>query len=72
LQRARGCARSGQDDVGGERNQFRCVFPSAAGVRSPASLDVRVAAVGPAQLQQRLYKRRVASLPFWIVRGRVH
>jgi len=39
---------------------------------APTGLDVRVAAVGPAQLQQRLYERRVASLPFWIVRGRVH
>jgi hypothetical protein len=69
LQRARGCARSGQDDVGGQRNQFRRVFASAASVRSPASVDARVAAVGPAQLLQRLYERRVAGLPFRIVRG---
>ena len=72
MQRARGCARSGQDDVGGERDQFRCVFASAGSVRSPASIDARVAAVGPAQLLQSLYERRVARLPFRIVRGQVH
>src|SRR5262249_53129254 len=72
LQRARGCACRGQDDVGGERNQFRRVFASAGSVRSPASVDARIAALGPAQLLQRLYERRVASLPFRIVSGQVH
>ena len=35
-------------------------------------LDARVAAVGPAELLQRLYERGVAGLAFRIVRGRVH
>src|SRR5262249_34473120 len=43
-----------------------------AGVRAPASLDEAVAALGPAELSQRLYERRLASLSFRIVRGRVH
>jgi hypothetical protein len=47
-------------------------FASAASVRSTASVDARVAAVGPAQLLQRLYERRVACLPFRIVRGQIH
>src|SRR5262249_20633112 len=72
LQRARGCACRGQDDVGGERNQFRRVFASAGSVRSPASVDARIAALGPAQLLQRLYERRGASLPFGTVSGKVH
>ena len=36
------------------------------------TIDARIAALGPAQLLQRLYERRVAGLPFRIVGGQVH
>jgi hypothetical protein len=50
--------------------------PSSASIsqttNARASVDARVTAVGPAELLQRLYERRVAGLSFRILRGRVH
>ena len=69
---AMAAAPSGHDDVRGKRDQFRHVSAGVAGVCAPASLDAAVAAVGPAELLQRLYERRFAGLSFRIVRGRVH
>ena len=45
---------------------------SGSQVVPPAILDPHVAAIGPAQLLQPLQERRVASLPFRIVRGQIH
>ena len=72
LQCDHGCAPGGHDDVRGKRDQFRHVSAGVAGVCAPANLDAAVAAVGPAELLQRLYERRFAGLSFRIVRGRVH
>ena len=72
LQCDHGCAPGGHDDVRGKRDQFRHVSAGVAGVCAPASLDAAVAAVGPAELLQRLYERRFAGLSFRIVRCRVH
>src|SRR5215470_15506096 len=44
-----GCTGMRQDDVGGERDQFRRVFAHVVSVAAaPAGVDPHVAAVGPA------------------------
>ena len=54
-----GGAAIGQDDVWSERDQFRREFADVAGISpAPARLDSHVAAVGPAQLLQRLHESR--------------
>ena len=61
-----------EDDVRGKRDQLCRISAGVAGVCAPSSLDAAVAVVRPAELSQRLYKRRVAGLSFRIVRGRIH
>ena len=54
-----------QDNVRRERDQFGGVSANAVGiVRGPAGVNPHVAAVGPAQLLQRLQERREAGLCF--------
>ncbi len=66
-------AASGQDDIWCEREQFRRVSANALGIaRGPASVDLHVAAVDPAQLLQPLQECGEAGLPFHIVRGERH
>src|SRR5262249_54146609 len=74
-QRLRGCTANSQDDIGRERDQFRCVSTNALGVAgAPANFDANIAALDPARLRQRLRERQDAGLLCWIVRrkGREH
>ena len=60
----------GQNDVRRERGQFRRVFANVGGIaHGPADVNLHVAAIGPAQLLQRLPERRDAGLRIRIVRG---
>jgi len=52
----------GEDDIGCERNQFRCVFASVFGIDCrPAIVDAHVAADRPAQITQPLQECRDAG-----------
>jgi hypothetical protein len=56
-------------DVRRERDQFNRVSANAVGIaRRKAIVDLHVAAIGPAQLFQRLLKRRDAGLRVHIAR----
>src|SRR5262249_34375156 len=69
-QRPHGRGAMGEDDVRRDRDQFRCVSANLGGIgRGPPSVDLHVAADGPAQLPQRLQERPDAGLIFRIVRG---
>src|SRR5262249_50233496 len=58
----------GQNDVRGERHQFRSVFTRGIGIpATPAVVDPDVLADRPPQLLQTLRKRREAGLRLWIV-----
>src|SRR4029453_13876835 len=71
-QRGYGCgASTSHEDVRRQRGQFRRVSTNVVG-RGPASVDLQVAAVAPAQLLQGLCERREAGLSFCIVRGHIH
>jgi len=64
LQRLHICSASNQNDVRGERDQFRrvsaCQIDIAAGPRTLLISDV--APIGPTQLLQRLTERRITGL----------
>src|SRR5262249_7114915 len=58
----------GQNDVRGERHQFRSVFTRGIGIpATPAVVDPDVLADRPPQLLQTLRKRREAGVRLWIV-----
>jgi hypothetical protein len=60
----------GQDYVGCERGQLRCVSANLGDVgRGPARVNPHVAADGPTQLLQSLQERSDTGLKFQIVRG---
>jgi hypothetical protein len=62
-----------QDDIRRECNQFGGKFAKTLGLnRRPTALDPYVAAVGPAQLLQRLHERCHPALRLWIVGSKVH
>ena len=63
---------SSQDNVRRQSGQIRRVFASFRIAFRPASVDLHVAAVGPAQLLQPTQECRDAGLPFRIVRARGH
>src|SRR5215468_5331178 len=68
---ARGAA--DQNDVRGERDQFRRIFANPFGITgAPAILQPYIAAVGPTQFLQSLQKCSDPSKRFRIVRGRGH
>jgi tripartite-type tricarboxylate transporter receptor subunit TctC len=70
-QRGQGRIASSEDDVRRERGQFRRIFANAVGfARAPAIFHPHVAAVGPAQLRQRLQERGIAGDSFRIVLGK--
>src|SRR5215475_2767159 len=72
-QRPHARAARGQDDVRGERDQFRRVAAKALGIAGgPARVDSHVAPVGPARLLQCLDKCYEAGLPCGIVCGQSH
>src|SRR5262245_51264999 len=61
----------GQDDVWRDRGQFRRVSANFRSIGcGPARVDPHVAAIGPAQLRQRLQERPDTGLKFSIVCGR--
>ena len=63
----------GQDDVGGERDQFRRVFAHIVSIGAgPTAIDPDVLADGPTQLPETLEKCGEAGLCFRIVRGQAH
>ena len=72
-QRRDGRAGMGQDDVGGERDQFRRVLAHVVGIAgAPAVIDPEVVADGPTRLLKALRERREAGLRFRIVRRETH
>jgi hypothetical protein len=64
---------AGQDDVRGERDQFRSMFYALVGiVLAPASLDPYIPANTPAQFLEALVERRKSVSTFRVVRSAVH
>jgi hypothetical protein len=64
---------AGQDDVRGERDQFRSMFYALVGiVLAPASLDRYIPANTPAQFLEALVERRKSVSTFRVVRSAVH
>jgi len=73
LQRIRGPADAGKDDIRASRDQLRGISAHARDVvRTPESVDAHIATVGPPQFLQALHKGREASLRFRLVGGRAH
>src|SRR5215472_13930044 len=67
-QRPHARAARGQDDVRGERDQFRRVSATAVGIgRAPTIVNPHVATVSPAQLLKPLRERGDAGRRFRIV-----
>src|SRR5262249_53402037 len=63
----------GQDDIRGERDQFRRVFAHVVSVAAaPAVVDTDVLADDPTRLLETLRKRRKAGLGLRIVRRHAH
>src|SRR6516164_8765680 len=63
----------GQDDIRGERDQFRRVFAHVVSVAAaPAVIDTDVLADSPTRLLKTLRKRREAGQPLRIVRLHSH
>src|SRR5499433_1375673 len=70
--RCKGSTAGLPDDVRRESDQFRRVATIAVGIAcTPAEVDPHVAAVGPAQLLQRLQECCISGLCFRIVRGQI-
>src|SRR5262249_20309676 len=69
LQRRYSRAASGEDEIRGESDQFRCVLPRLDVACCPAGLDLHIVTASPTQLLEALPKCGDASLPFRIIRG---
>ena len=63
----------GQNGVGRERDQFRCVTAQSVGIAAgSAVIDPDVLTIGPTQLLQRLLECGEAGLSFRVLRGQIH
>jgi hypothetical protein len=73
LQRRRGRADAGQNDLRAERNQFGRISAQARGIaHAPAIIDPQVAPDRPAQLLEPLHEGREARLRLRLVGTRMH